>query len=447
MYMSFRLVVPLLPFILSICKCNDETICQNIRSSTFHFDNYRRDYSYYYPSILCDTTQLTSFVTTHMNAQPFNPSTHRINLPILLIIHGFTDNPKQFLSHWKWQLYAEQYGYILLLPKGGVNNAEVPSWNAQSCCGDNLRDSIDDVSFIRELLYKFVDDINTQFPFLGITLSNLILFITGHSNGSFFIDKLAWIYANTNEQNINQRTHDGFPISMTAAAPISAFTYDNKEFLTDAMNGHNKVSIFYQHGDSDDGVDHKGCGCPDAKCCCHISQHSDVCVSLQDAYHRWLEWNQQVTTVESVDTYPADKVRSCTFNKGDDSGYLTWMCLWKGSNHRISRDTHVETDVLKSKVIEFFMHSLCVKGNYRWNDTINVCECGNQIYHYYCEAVTEIVEEEDTIVDDVLWDDGIDASGIPLMQLVLVFGTVASGVVAFAVFVACSAENKNSQKL
>eukprot|EP01084_Bolivina_argentea_P097022 174404_1 len=314
--------------------------CEKLLSSSLTLDNYQRDYSFYYPSILCNSTKLTKFVINHFDKSNFDPLENKINLPILLIIHGFTDNPKKFLSHWKWQEYSEQYGYILLLPRGGINNANIPSWNAQSCCGDNLKNNIDDVSFLRELIYQFIHDITVTFPFLNITLSNLILFITGHSNGSFFQDKLGWLYANTNPKDINSGKHIGFPISITAMAPISAFIYDNKEFLIHSMNGHNKVSVFYQHGNHDTGVDHIGCGCPGAKCCCHIIHNSNVCVSLNMAYNRWLNWNEETDTINVVDYYDGNtkKVRNCTMNANDDNGYLTWICIWAGANHAVHRD-------------------------------------------------------------------------------------------------------------
>ena len=384
---------------------SDKDFCSQILSSHFEIDNYQREYSFYYPSILCDESELSSFIQVHTNydynQQSDAPS---INLPILLIIHGFNDNPPRFLSHWKWQEYAEKYGMIILAPKGGVNNAKETSWNAQSCCGENLEQNIDDVSFIRELIYKFITDITTDFTFLNINLHNLILFITGHSNGSFMMDKLAWIYANTNPKYLNQDKNDhelihfGFPIKITAVNPMSAFIYDNTEFLQqferdypDSMNGHNKVSIFYQHGTKDTSVDHIGCGCPGAKCCCGITEHSLVCVSINDAYDRWLAWNSGADAVMDNSEYDfgKDDRLDCTWNDDENGMYLTWMCLWKDADHGLWRNEHVDTQLMKDKTIDFFLHVECHQNDGKWDKNKGVCDCGEGAFDdtkkiWYC---------------------------------------------------------------
>eukprot|EP01083_Nonionella_stella_P009357 26983_1 len=376
MYVHFQHLCIFLIIVSAICCksiANSSSICGHIQSSSFDHTGIQRNYLYYFPSMLCNVSAFGSFMMKHTNRLTFDPLHDNITIPILLTIHGLGEPPSLHLLRWEWQTYAEQYGFILIAPQGNYGKA---SWNAQSCCDRSIEDNTDDVGFIRELLLQFIDDINTIFPFTNITTSNIILFITGHSNGGFLADKIAWIYA-----------AGAFPIPITAVAPMSGYIYDNQRYLSEENHvNRNKMSIFYHHGGADPNVNLHGCGCPNVRCCCGIAEHASMCVTLQQAYARWIQWNHDETLQMDTKVVHVADQSPCNVSRIHDI-YLVSMCIWNGAGHNLWGDTHIDKQRLRSIVIDFFMETLCIKQNKKWNDVNKSCECNQDNHHkkiYYC---------------------------------------------------------------
>eukprot|EP01083_Nonionella_stella_P213852 770967_1 len=170
--------------------------CQSLQSFQFQF-NGLRNYFMYLPKIICNSQSLTNFVTDHtdwkqFNTQPFNPTTDQITLPILTLFPGLTEQGALHLSRWQWITESEQYGFIILIFEGGIDDNEI-SFNAQSCCGYNRDNNINDVGFIHSLLQTIITSLQMNFKFLQLSLDKIIIYSSGHSNGAFMVDQLSWI--------------------------------------------------------------------------------------------------------------------------------------------------------------------------------------------------------------------------------------------------------------
>ena len=330
--------------------------CNQLHFNSITVDGFAREYAYYLPDMLCNSTALHQFTSRFGDNTSNQAVTEQIRIPIMLNLPDYTRAPEQFLATNNVLDYIDEYGYIVLSPRGGVNHARVPSWNAQSCCGENRDNNIDDVKFVREVLYEFTGNIHTTFPFVDVAIENLTLFIFGKSNGGFFTDKIGWVYAKTNPEEIafGNRNSSGFPIRVTAVSAACGYIDDNN--MSDTMNGHNKLSVLYQKGAKD--VIASGCGCEDVHCGIGISEHSPMCLRSQQAYWRWMDWNGHSQSVDSVDDFGGGKVRECTVSNSTN-GYVTKICAWTGAGHFLHRDNHVEPNVYRNETFAFFRDALC----------------------------------------------------------------------------------------
>ena len=98
--------------------------------------------------------------------------------PLLLAFHGAGDDPAEMQLLTGFNEIADQSGFIVVYP-AGIGQ----SWNAGGkCCGEALKENIDDVAFVRQLL----SDLETV-----VRVDPKRLYATGFSNGGAFADRLA----------------------------------------------------------------------------------------------------------------------------------------------------------------------------------------------------------------------------------------------------------------
>ena len=96
---------------------------------------------------------------------------------LVVFLHGGFGSASQAQSAYGWNELADREGIIVAYPNG-VDKA----WNAGSCCGSPVRDSVDDVAFIAQL----TADLQAEF---GIPASRT--FATGMSNGAMMAYRMA----------------------------------------------------------------------------------------------------------------------------------------------------------------------------------------------------------------------------------------------------------------
>jgi polyhydroxybutyrate depolymerase len=95
------------------------------------------------------------------------------NFPMLLALHGLTQTGNGMMGFSNFNLYAEQYGFIVVYPNGVSN-----SWNVGFPGGSTA----DDVGFLSAL----IDTVNAAY---GTDLNRI--YSTGFSNGGFMSYRLA----------------------------------------------------------------------------------------------------------------------------------------------------------------------------------------------------------------------------------------------------------------
>jgi len=100
------------------------------------------------------------------------------NSPLVIDLHGWTDNPSQQRSLSGFDSLAGTEGFVVVWPYGLCD-----SWNSgKQCCAPANEDEIDDVGFIRKLVTKVSGQYN-------IDLNRV--YVTGLSNGCSMTQRLA----------------------------------------------------------------------------------------------------------------------------------------------------------------------------------------------------------------------------------------------------------------
>ncbi|MCC6791535.1 MAG: polyhydroxybutyrate depolymerase [Thermomicrobiales bacterium] len=104
--------------------------------------------------------------------------------PLVLVFHGAGGNGAQVEKQTGFDDLAEEEGFIVVYPDGTTSPDRelVPTWNAGHCCGYALKEAVDDVAFVDQLL----DQVEADY---AIDASRV--YAAGFSNGSMFTYRLA----------------------------------------------------------------------------------------------------------------------------------------------------------------------------------------------------------------------------------------------------------------
>jgi polyhydroxybutyrate depolymerase len=106
-------------------------------------------------------------------------------VPLLVGLHGGTGTGGQFEAGSGFDGIAEANRFIAVYPDGvggGADGSVNRTWNGGRCCGVAVRESVDDVTFIRLL----VEELSTKYP-----VDPARVFAAGHSNGGVLAYRLA----------------------------------------------------------------------------------------------------------------------------------------------------------------------------------------------------------------------------------------------------------------
>jgi polyhydroxybutyrate depolymerase len=150
------IIMLLLTFFLTGCIEGTEEIW---------YDGEKRTYNIHVP-----TSYDSSII--HVPAS-YDPS---ISHPLLVVLHAWGENAFFIEKRTGFSEKADEEGFIVLYPDGTGR-----SWNAGFCCGNALRNDIDDVGFIRTLIEKTMDDYN---------INSSRIYVMGHSNGAMMSYRL-----------------------------------------------------------------------------------------------------------------------------------------------------------------------------------------------------------------------------------------------------------------
>jgi polyhydroxybutyrate depolymerase len=102
---------------------------------------------------------------------------NRTNLPLVILLHGWTSNKEQAEVYTEFGAKADKEGFVLITPDGTDGIGPRKGWN----CGFlNLgAANVDDVQFISDLIDKSEKD---------LTIDAKRVYVVGHSNGAMMAD-------------------------------------------------------------------------------------------------------------------------------------------------------------------------------------------------------------------------------------------------------------------
>lgn len=107
------------------------------------------------------------------------------SVPLLLALHGGLGWGAQFERNSGYDGLAEANGFIVVYPDGvnaGTATRQIRTWNGGDCCGPAVRQDIDDVGFLAEL----IEHLEGEYP-----VDPAEVVATGHSNGGILALRLA----------------------------------------------------------------------------------------------------------------------------------------------------------------------------------------------------------------------------------------------------------------
>ena len=93
-------------------------------------------------------------------------------LPLVVVLHGGTESNSSVERLSGMSAKADQEHFIAVYPSG---IGRLPTWNAGNCCGPALKEKVDDIGFLRDLLEKLKRD---------YTIDAKRVYFTGISNGA-----------------------------------------------------------------------------------------------------------------------------------------------------------------------------------------------------------------------------------------------------------------------
>jgi polyhydroxybutyrate depolymerase len=148
------------------------------------------------------------------------------SVPLVVALHGGLGTSSQFEANSGLNGFAESNGFIVAYPDGVGNQPDgsgYQTWNGGYCCGPAATQSIDDITFIRNV----VTDLRNSLP-----VNTSRVYALGHSNGGILSYKIACEMSD-----------------VVAAIGVQA----GSNVVTDCRPAH-AVSVFHLHGTSDSNM-------------------------------------------------------------------------------------------------------------------------------------------------------------------------------------------------
>lgn len=104
--------------------------------------------------------------------------------PLVIGLHGTGGSAVQFDRHYHLSEKADEAGFVAVYPNGVRSDGRlgIRTWNAGSCCDFAMRENVDDVEFISELIDRLIETYR---------IDAKRIYVTGMSNGGMLAYRLA----------------------------------------------------------------------------------------------------------------------------------------------------------------------------------------------------------------------------------------------------------------
>lgn len=104
--------------------------------------------------------------------------------PLVIGLHGLGGSAVQFDRHYHFSEKADREGFIAVYPNGVRSDGRfgIRTWNAGTCCDFAMRENVDDVRFISELIDRLLE---------SYRIDPKRVYVTGMSNGGMLTYRLA----------------------------------------------------------------------------------------------------------------------------------------------------------------------------------------------------------------------------------------------------------------
>ncbi len=159
------------------------------------------------------------------------------SVPLVLVFHGGGGNARNIQETTSFNQKADEEGFLVVYPQGsGRVQDYLLTWNAGFCCGYAHENSIDDVTFIKEL----VTHLKAHY-----TINDSRIFATGISNGGMMTYRLG------------AELSDIFAAIAPVAASIGGQPSEN-ESLWRIPEPIQSVSVIVFHGTNDTRIPYDG---------------------------------------------------------------------------------------------------------------------------------------------------------------------------------------------
>lgn len=116
------------------------------------------------------------------------PTTYRPTepMPLIFFLHGYGFTGAGYEESIRLTAYAEERGFLYVIPEGNLDANNAPYWNAFNTCCDFLNTGVDDSSYLRGLIEEATEVLNVDATRIHII---------GHSNGGFMSYRMACDHA------------------------------------------------------------------------------------------------------------------------------------------------------------------------------------------------------------------------------------------------------------
>ena len=206
-------------------------------------------------------------------------------MPLMIVLHGALGSGKTAKTDCRLSQRADKLGFIVVYPDGTPElGNDFRTWNAGGCCGTALKNNVDDVRFIRELITQVRSDYN---------IDERRIYLVGLSNGGMLAYRVA------------------SEMSGTVAAVASV----EGSLVTPLTPPSSPVSVIDFHGTKDTVLPYNGgTGA--------LLWHKVTCLPVSNAIDFWVQQDGCCTTPE---TSQVDDLTRQTYTNGARG---TEVCLY-----------------------------------------------------------------------------------------------------------------------
>jgi polyhydroxybutyrate depolymerase len=254
--------------------------------------------------MLISTTHSQEILSTRGKAPVYIPSDYveSKSYPLLVLLHGYGFDGEVAESIWGFKEILDQYDFIYTTPNGTADPTNSLFWNATAACCNFYGSTIDDASFLFNLIESIKSNYNVD--------ANRV-YLVGDSNGGFMALEFAYRFPHLIAAVVSSAGASDFKMRVPLKSGVHALQ----------IQGTNDTSILYSGGVIG-GVKYPG---------------------LEDSTRQWVKYNQCSEIAKEAsykDLFPKIKgpeTEVVTYNIGclQDGSSEIWSIL--GGGHGLGR--------------------------------------------------------------------------------------------------------------